>query len=138
MKEDIDEEKNLPRTSDPFPCSKDIQYQLRFFSSNLAKKGCALYIDVAPKYLKKQIKRAKAIKIPEMEVTVDVNVCCYPNPKQKIANAFEHVKSNIIDLSQATNTIVCLFPNLLDFEKLKQCDITSKSDLVVEVYLKCV
>ncbi len=145
VKEDISEGKSLPRTSDPFPCLKDIQYQLRFFSCNFSKKYCALYLDVAPKYLNKQMKRSSAvsIKIPDMEVSVDVNICCYLGQKHKVTTEFERVKSTIVDRShiqKQSNVVICSFPNLIKLEELTEYleDRKCTSDIVIEVHLKCV
>ena len=153
ISEDIDNKKNMARTSDPFPDTKDVQYQLRFFSFNFAKTACAMYIDIAREYLsrlKKQAKKSSAVEIdiPNMDVTVTVSVSdmnC-SSRDEVLEKKFEKVQKKSVKLENIRDYLkgsqkyvtVTYFPNFLKLEKLETFwHSQQQAKIIIQVDLDC-
>ena len=59
--------KKLYRSFPPFPCCKDgLQFQLRFYPTNLEQSGAALYIDIV------SLSENLGTSVPPLDITVSV------------------------------------------------------------------
>jgi len=145
--DDIAKGKMEPRISDPFPASKDMQYQLTLFSVNLKRTSCELHIDIARDYLKSLKTKGTTsvrVRIPEIHVTVTVSISSplIRNPNVmtkkfcKVSARSEEI-ANIKDyLKNKQNYIrVTSFLDLIKLEELYQSRRVDQSRLDINVEL---
>ena len=140
---DVTNKNNLAHVSNPFPNSKDIRYQLRFYSYNLAVSACALYIDVAHDYiysLKSESSFASKIRIPQMDVTVTVSLSSTLE-NTIVDKVFEKVSARSIELGSLYHcefVTVTSFPNLVRLDKLDQYRHSQqRAEVIIRVDLEC-
>jgi len=143
--DDIAKGKTEPRISDPFPVSRDIQYQLRFFSLNHMRTYCELHIDIAHDYLKTLKTKGTTsvtVRIPEIKVLVTMSISSrlIKNPNIitkkscKVSARSEEI-INIEDyLKHRQNYIrVTYFPDVIKLEDLFQFRTLDQGKLNINV-----